>query len=275
MSRERPSNWNTVRKKVYKIDNYTCQNCGRKGGLRGEAELHAHHVVELSKGGTNKPSNLTTLCKGCHDSIHTSAMAPSAVKNNTHNTELGPVGEAIAEFIAILIVTFVAGLIGAFIGALIHPTVSYVLWILTSIVVFIYLVRESYFTSTNSESNNPSLPKAYSRELTDLDLRGSYSHELTDFGLRSENPTIVEDLINEGFLDQPVCENDNMIVYHVNRYKYRKIVEEIIEELDVERIKELTHIMIKAEKRYAQSVAETRSPIKKPLVIDARTFAAD
>ena len=34
-----------LREKVYKRDNYTCQNCDAKGGIRGKATLHAHHIV--------------------------------------------------------------------------------------------------------------------------------------------------------------------------------------------------------------------------------------
>ena len=78
MSREYPSDWDIRRKEVYKRDDYRCQNCGRRGGPYGDSELHAHHVVALSDGGTDKLSNLTTLCEGCHKSIHGSAMAPTA-----------------------------------------------------------------------------------------------------------------------------------------------------------------------------------------------------
>ncbi|SFG35177.1 HNH endonuclease [Halopelagius inordinatus] len=75
---EYPSDWNSRRKKVYQRDSYKCQNCGRKGGWKGNAELHAHHIVPKSKGGTHKMSNLKTMCKGCHNAIHGRRMAPSA-----------------------------------------------------------------------------------------------------------------------------------------------------------------------------------------------------
>ena len=83
MSRSRPSNWDSLRKKVYQRDNHKCQHCGRRGGSYGDSELHAHHIVPLNKGGSDDLSNLTTLCKGCHDSIHTSAMAPSGETTGT------------------------------------------------------------------------------------------------------------------------------------------------------------------------------------------------
>ncbi|NEU55527.1 HNH endonuclease [Halorussus sp. MSC15.2] len=65
-----PSDWGRRRKRVYERDNYTCQNCGARGGPHGSAELHAHHGVPLSKGGSNRMSNLTTYCKRCHEAIH-------------------------------------------------------------------------------------------------------------------------------------------------------------------------------------------------------------
>jgi len=85
MSRGYPSDWGRKRKKVYKRDNYTCQNCGRQGGPYGNAELHAHHIVPKSKGGTHKTSNLKTLCKDCHDAIHGRKKAPTAKSNISSN----------------------------------------------------------------------------------------------------------------------------------------------------------------------------------------------
>jgi len=82
MSGEMPSDWNSRRKKVYKRDNYECQNCGRKGGPRGPTELHAHHNVPRHSGGTHKMGNLTTFCSECHDAIHyDSHDAPTARVN--------------------------------------------------------------------------------------------------------------------------------------------------------------------------------------------------
>lgn len=81
MGRELPSDWNSRRKKVYKRDDYECQYCGRKGGPRGSAELHAHHNMPRHSGGNHKLSNLTTYCRRCHNAIHyDSKKAPDAVK---------------------------------------------------------------------------------------------------------------------------------------------------------------------------------------------------
>lgn len=65
-----PSDWSKRRKSVLKRDDYTCQNCGDRGGPYGDTELHADHVVPKSKGGTHDRTNLLTLCKPCHEKKH-------------------------------------------------------------------------------------------------------------------------------------------------------------------------------------------------------------
>lgn len=78
MSEGYPSNWDSRRRRVYKRDNYTCQNCGARGGSHGNTELHAHHIVPKSNGGTHQTSNLVTVCKQCHKAVHGSASAPTS-----------------------------------------------------------------------------------------------------------------------------------------------------------------------------------------------------
>jgi len=77
-----PQDWDDRRRRVYERDNYECQNCGAKGGdgLYTEGvEVHAHHTVPISKGGSHSLSNLRTLCAPCHNAIHdTHAYAPTA-----------------------------------------------------------------------------------------------------------------------------------------------------------------------------------------------------
>jgi Zn-finger nucleic acid-binding protein len=74
---------------VYQRDDYTCQNCGVKGGRKGNAELHAHHIVPKSRGGTHKKSNLKTICKECHNAIHGDSMARPVDENqSTGQTDL-------------------------------------------------------------------------------------------------------------------------------------------------------------------------------------------
>ena len=65
-----PSDWERRRKRVYRRDNYECQQCGALGGDRGNCELHAHHIVPKGNGGSHSLSNLTTLCWSCHNAQH-------------------------------------------------------------------------------------------------------------------------------------------------------------------------------------------------------------
>ena len=60
-----PDDWNDLRHAVYRRDGYACGNCGES-----DVELHAHHIVPLSRGGSNAMSNLTTLCVDCHILLH-------------------------------------------------------------------------------------------------------------------------------------------------------------------------------------------------------------
>jgi len=66
-----PSDWDARRKEVFQRDNYQCQNCLNQGGRDSPHELIAHHIVPVeSDRGTNRLSNLVTLCNSCHDNTH-------------------------------------------------------------------------------------------------------------------------------------------------------------------------------------------------------------
>lgn len=59
-----PENWDEISQNVRRRDGNTCGNCGNT------TNLHVHHIVPLSKGGTNNLSNLRTLCSSCHKKLH-------------------------------------------------------------------------------------------------------------------------------------------------------------------------------------------------------------
>ena len=61
----RQKNFENVKAYVRDRDEYTCQLCGAKDTM-----LHVHHLVERSKGGSDRPDNLITMCVSCHDKIH-------------------------------------------------------------------------------------------------------------------------------------------------------------------------------------------------------------
>lgn len=58
--------WPELVREVKKRDGYRCRgrNCGSEIGLE------VHHIVPLSRGGTNHKTNLITLCEKCHLKRH-------------------------------------------------------------------------------------------------------------------------------------------------------------------------------------------------------------
>lgn len=60
--------WDNLRIQIFERDNYQCRRCDRS--LRGTNRRHVHHIKPLSKGGSNNPSNLISLCDICHHHQH-------------------------------------------------------------------------------------------------------------------------------------------------------------------------------------------------------------
>ena len=66
-------------------DAYSCQKCKTIKG-----KLHIHHIIFRSKGGTDSPDNLITLCENCHEEVHRGVFKIEEVKSKTkHATEIG------------------------------------------------------------------------------------------------------------------------------------------------------------------------------------------
>lgn len=59
-----PADWPSRSAEVRKRDGYACVRCG------ATRELHVHHRVALSDGGTHDLTNLVTLCSRCHALVH-------------------------------------------------------------------------------------------------------------------------------------------------------------------------------------------------------------
>lgn len=86
-TREYPDDWDQRRQRVYRRDDYQCANCRRRGGPRGDVELHAHHIVPKSRGGVHELSNLITVCEACHTAVHNrEAVAPTAIPEDERGT---------------------------------------------------------------------------------------------------------------------------------------------------------------------------------------------
>jgi 5-methylcytosine-specific restriction endonuclease McrA len=91
---ERPKYfWWKIRDECFKRDNHACQRCGvaprkeRREVITGyngsklkwtyeereitiDPDIHAHHIIPISQGGSNDLSNLITLCYDCHKKEH-------------------------------------------------------------------------------------------------------------------------------------------------------------------------------------------------------------
>ena len=59
--------WIPLKQWVYKQDGGICQYCKLQFPYE---KTHCHHVLELSEGGTNHPTNLKTVCHDCHKQRH-------------------------------------------------------------------------------------------------------------------------------------------------------------------------------------------------------------
>ena len=60
-----PGNWTEVARGIRARDRMRCTSCGTM-----DAILDVHHIVYLSKYGTNQQHNLITLCRPCHQTEH-------------------------------------------------------------------------------------------------------------------------------------------------------------------------------------------------------------
>jgi len=86
---------------VLERDNYKCQTCK---GKKKDKRLQIHHVIYRRNGGTNKPSNLLTLCSTCHDLLHagklvlTNAQLKSCT-NTVDATQVSIISKRIWEYL--------------------------------------------------------------------------------------------------------------------------------------------------------------------------------
>ena len=68
-------------------DNYKCKSSQK---VKHSDKLHVHHVIFKSKGGSDTPSNLITLCEKCHNDLHNGTFEIKGKKSTTkHATEIG------------------------------------------------------------------------------------------------------------------------------------------------------------------------------------------
>lgn len=68
-----------VKAYVLARDGYKCQ-CGKSDC---SDQLHVHHIVFRSQGGSNTPPNLITLCKKHHDALHNGNLTLKSIKHKS------------------------------------------------------------------------------------------------------------------------------------------------------------------------------------------------
>ena len=94
------SQYNNIKAYVLARDSYTCQKCSAIN-----TALEVHHKVERSNGGTDRPSNLITLCKSCHSkhhagNINANTLNPKQLKDTgVLNTAMSFIYKDLAEHI--------------------------------------------------------------------------------------------------------------------------------------------------------------------------------
>ena len=70
----RGNDWEEIRIKIYKRDNFTCTSCGikcvGKKSSNTKRIIQCHHIENYDINQNNNDDNLTTLCLECHTKIH-------------------------------------------------------------------------------------------------------------------------------------------------------------------------------------------------------------
>jgi len=76
-----------VKAYILNRDGYKCQHCK---GKSKDKKLHVHHIIWKSKGGSDEPKNLITLCSECHSELHDGKFELKGKRSKTkHATEIG------------------------------------------------------------------------------------------------------------------------------------------------------------------------------------------
>lgn len=86
--------WSKVKASILRRDGYTCQDCGAvfRGGSgirRKSGSLEVHHIIPRSRGGSDHPMNLKTLCPSCHRAYTSELVSDLAQELRSEREVLG------------------------------------------------------------------------------------------------------------------------------------------------------------------------------------------
>lgn len=84
---DRPSEevWKKVSQRIRHRDDGKCKACGATNTI-----LDVHHIIYLSRHGTNNQNNLITLCRKCHDAEHDGILDPVELQDLERASPLRP-----------------------------------------------------------------------------------------------------------------------------------------------------------------------------------------
>jgi hypothetical protein len=68
------ADWHQIREAVLERDNYRCTDCTKP--KEAVESFHIDHNVPRGRGGSDRFTNLRTLCKRCHEAKHGDGYAP-------------------------------------------------------------------------------------------------------------------------------------------------------------------------------------------------------
>jgi len=63
--RGKTEGYDNIRAYIFERDKYTCQICKKQGGI-----LQTHHIIQRKDSGSDRPDNLVTVHKDCHEKYH-------------------------------------------------------------------------------------------------------------------------------------------------------------------------------------------------------------
>lgn len=75
------AHWADLRQAVFTRDQHQCGNC--LGTIDDDLTLDPDHNVPRGAGGSDRLTNLNTLCRQCHDAKHGNGIAPTVELKST------------------------------------------------------------------------------------------------------------------------------------------------------------------------------------------------